>query len=104
MSFMSLVVAILPVILIGLYIYKKDNTKESSNLLFKLFIGGVGSCFPAVVIGLFFNGFLPDTEQMNFIQLFFTAISVFALTGTHIAHNFERRSINRQRPAKARRR
>ena len=42
--------------------------------------------------------------QMAFMQLFFTAISLFALTGTHIVHNFEKRSINRQRPAKARRR
>lgn len=44
--------------------------------------------------------------QMVFIQLFFTGISLFALTGTHIAHNFERkkRTTNRQRPAKVRRR
>ncbi len=44
--------------------------------------------------------------QMAFIQLFFTAISLFALTGTHIVHNFERkkRSTNRQRPERARRR
>jgi hypothetical protein len=49
--------------------------------------------------------------QMAFMQLFFTAISLFALTGTHIVHNFERKKrvgkvkiTNRQRPAKARRR
>ena len=49
--------------------------------------------------------------QMAFMQLFFTAISLFALTGTHIVHNFERKKrvgkvkiTNRQRPAKVRRR
>ncbi len=48
--------------------------------------------------------------QLAFMQLFFMAISLFALTGTHIAHNFERnkkgkaRVTNRRRPVKARRR
>lgn len=50
--------------------------------------------------------------QIAFIQLFFTGISVFALTGTHIANNFERKkeikrrekTTDRRRPAKARRR
>ena len=44
--------------------------------------------------------------QMTFMQLFFTAISLFALTGTHIVHNFERkkRVTGRRRPARARHR
>ena len=79
MSFLSLLVAIFPVILIGIYIYKKDKQKESSRLLFKLFIGGVGSCFPAVIIGLLFDGFFPNTDQMNFIQLFMYVFIVIAL-------------------------
>ena len=79
MTLLSLLVAVLPVILIGIYIYKKDKLKESSNLLFKLFMGGVCSCFPAVIAGLFFDGFLPDTEQMNFIQLFFYVFIVIAM-------------------------
>ena len=79
MSFLSLLVAVFPVILIGIYIYKKDKQKESSKLLFKLFVGGVGSCFPAVVIGLLLDGFLPSTEQMNFIQLFLYVFIVIAL-------------------------
>ena len=81
MSITSLLVAVLPVILIGLYIYKKDKLKESSNLLFKLFMGGVWSCFPAVAIGTTVDSFLhlPDTDQMNFIQLFFYVFIVIAL-------------------------
>ena len=44
--------------------------------------------------------------QLMVIQLFFTAVSVFTLTGSHAVHNFERkvRSTNRRRPARARRR
>lgn len=76
---MSFIIAILPVILIGIYIYKKDGIKESSKLLFKLFIGGVGSCFPAAFIGMFLGNFFPSMENMNFIQLFLYVFIVVAL-------------------------
>ena len=79
MSFVSFLIAVLPIVLIGMYIYKKDNLKESSKLLFKLFIGGVIACFPAIIIGLFFDSFLPDMGQMNFIQLLFYVFVVIAL-------------------------
>lgn len=80
MSLLSFLVAVFPIVLIGLYIYKKDKQKESSSLLFKLFLGGIASCFPAVTIGLLFDGFLPNTNQMNFFQLFFYVFFVIALT------------------------
>lgn len=79
MSLLSFFVAVLPIVLIGIYIYKKDKQKESSNLLFKLFVGGIASCFPAVTIGLLFDSFLPGTDQMNFIQLFMYVFIVIAL-------------------------
>ena len=70
MSVISFLVAILPIILIGMYIYRKDKIKESSNLLFKLFVGGILSCFPSAMLGLIFGSFFPVMEDMNFIQLF----------------------------------
>ena len=70
MSVELLIIAILPVFLIGLFIYKRDAKKEPSKLLFKLFIGGVASCFPAVVLELIVGNFFPEMENMNFIQLF----------------------------------
>ena len=79
MSFVSFLIAVLPIVLIGMYIYKKDKLKESSKLLFKLFIGGVIACFPSIIIGLFFDSFLPDMGQMNFIQLLFYVFFVIAL-------------------------
>ena len=69
MSFFSFLIAVLPVILIGLYIYKKDNNKESTKFLFKLFVGGVVSCIPAVILGLIVSSFFPSEEDMNFIQM-----------------------------------
>lgn len=68
------IVAILPVYLIGLYIYKKDKDKEDKNLLGKLFIFGVLSCFPAAMLELIFTALFPNVESGNLISL---AIYVF---------------------------
>lgn len=66
MNLLSFFVAVLPVFLIGLYIYKKDVEKEPSILLFKLFMCGILSCIPAALIGLFLDNFFPEMEYMNF--------------------------------------
>lgn len=79
MSWQSFLVAILPIVLIGIYIYRKDKVKESGHLLFKLFMGGILSCFPAVTLELFFGKFFPEMEYMNFIQLFLYVFLVIAL-------------------------
>ena len=70
MTLLSFIVAVLPVFLIGLFIYKKDREKESSKLLFKLFMFGIVSCFPAVILSLFVGSFFPAEENMNFLQMF----------------------------------
>lgn len=79
MDLLSFIVAVLPVLLIGLYIYKKDMVKESSKLLFKLFSFGILSCIPVVIIGLILDGFFPEIEDMNFIQLFIYTFGTIAL-------------------------
>ena len=71
---LAIFIAILPIILIGLYIYKKDRDKEPKKLLIRLFLGGVGSCIMVLVISyimqvLFpFFGYNPD--NLNLIELF----------------------------------
>lgn len=69
-----LIVAILPIYLIGLYIYKKDKDKEDRSLLAKLFIFGILSCFPAVMLELIVGIFFPNYEQLDLLSL---AIYVF---------------------------
>lgn len=78
MSILSLIVAVLPIILIGWYIYKRDKIKESPLLLSKLFLGGVVSCFPAALIGIVLGNFFPGLENMDFIQLFIYVFVVIA--------------------------
>ena len=67
------IVSILPVILIGVYIYKKDQQKESAKLLTKLFLGGIGSCLLVLIISLIMEMIFPimgsEPEELNLIEL-----------------------------------
>jgi len=66
--------AALPVILLGIYIYKKDRNKEPAKLLAKLFIGGILSCFLVLIVSsilkTIFPFFAAESDGMNLIQLF----------------------------------
>ena len=65
--------SVLPVILIGLYIYKKDKQKEPTKLLISLFIGGIGSCFITFILsgilGFIFPSLNIENETTNLINL-----------------------------------
>ncbi len=66
-----LILAIIPILLIGTYIYKKDKKKEPKKLLFKLFLGGILSCiFVLIIFSLLsiISIFSFDTSKMNFIE------------------------------------
>lgn len=67
--------SVLPVYLVGLYIYNKDRDKEPVWLLFKLFLSGMGALFLTMCFTLFFGIFFPslisDNINMDMIPLFF---------------------------------
>ena len=76
-------VSVLPIFLIGMFIYKKDREKEPSELLMKLCLGGIGSCFLVLilssVLGLIFTMFFADTNDLNLIELVVYAFVCVAL-------------------------
>lgn len=78
-----LFISILPVALIGNYIYKKDKNKEPTNLLIKLFFAGVLSVILVLILTwiceLIFPIFNEETENLNLIQLFFYVFLGIAL-------------------------
>ena len=83
MILILLVIAILPVYLIGLSIYKKDKNKEPKKLLKKLFIGGIKSALLTIlislVLSLFFPIFKSEDLNLNIVELFayvFFAIAI----------------------------
>lgn len=72
-----LIISILPVFLIGMFIYKKDKIKEPTALLVKLFFGGLGSIVLVLAISAImgvFPIFSVETDTQNLIELF---INVF---------------------------
>lgn len=78
-TFLLLFIAVLPVYLIGLYTYKKDNDKEPKKLLIKLFIFGIISCFPAVILELLVGSFFTDPKNMDLFTLFIYVFVSIAL-------------------------
>ena len=74
-----LLVAILPVYLIGLYIYSKDKDKESKKLLAKLFFYGIISCIPALGLEFLIGSFFGDESQLNFVTSFFYILCSIAI-------------------------
>ena len=75
----TLFISILPVYLVGLYIYKKDNNKEPKSLLKRLFIYGMLSCIPAAIIELLLDNLFGLEESMNLVTLFFYVFISIAL-------------------------
>ena len=66
--------AIMPIILLGLYIYNKDRDKEPKKILFKVFIGGILSAIITVIISVIIKRFIPflnnDSSLYNSFELF----------------------------------
>lgn len=76
-----LLLAILPIIIIGTYIYQKDRNKEPLKLLIKLFVFGILSCFLVLFISELISKIIPffnlDVNKMNFTQiLIYTFIGI----------------------------
>lgn len=67
-------ISVLPVIVIGMYVYKKDKQREEIELLTKLFLGGMGSCILVLIVssilGFIFPILSADPEKMNLAELF----------------------------------
>lgn len=86
-SFMNylflLLVSVLPVFLLGLFIYNKDKEKEPIGLLVKFFFGGIGAFFVTIIItlvfGLFFPSLLQDKLNFDLVSLFFHVFFGIAL-------------------------
>lgn len=72
-NILLLMIAIIPVFLICIYIYKKDNSKEPIKLLVRLFTSGIFSCFLVLFITDILSLFLPfmniDTSKSSFVDI-----------------------------------
>lgn len=86
MTIVYLLLAIIPSVLIGYYLYKKDLNKEPKSLLIKLFFGGVGAAFLTFFLSSVCNKIVPGlvptldgTVEYNIIELFIKVLLGVAL-------------------------
>ena len=78
MNIVILFAAILPVVLLLLYIWKKDPQKEPTSWLIKAFLWGIGICIPVAIIEkgihfMLFGGGEPSTLLGTTAKAFFVA-------------------------------
>ena len=66
-------ISVIPVVIIGGFIYKKDQDKEPKRILIKLFLGGIGSCILTVIASLIIEIFIPffslDASKLDLLSL-----------------------------------
>ena len=78
-----LFISILPVYLVGRYVYRKDNFREPKGLIIKLFCGGLGAfgvtIAITIILGFFFPSLLSETFDTDLISLFFHVFFGIAL-------------------------
>ena len=79
-----LFLAILPVVLILMYVYKKDKEKEPISLLIGFFALGIFSCFLVLNVSDILSLFMPfmdkELSNMTFNEVFLYAFICVALT------------------------
>lgn len=74
-----LFISVLPVYIILAYVYNKDKEKESRKLLSTLFLKGIASCFPVIILELCFSLLFPPENEMNTFTLFWYTFLGIAL-------------------------
>lgn len=82
-SSILLFVSVLPVFVVGYYIYNKDRNKEPLNIISRLFVGGVLSCIltllVSVVLYTLFPFFSMKTESLSLTELLFQVFAGVAI-------------------------
>lgn len=69
-----LIAAVLPIVALCSFVYKKDPNKEPKSLLTKLFVFGFFSSIPVIIVELILGSMFPTSNASSFIQMF---INVF---------------------------
>ena len=74
-----LYIAVLPVVLLCLYVYNKDLDKEPKKILTKLFVWGMASVVPIALLELGVDKIITTEDNSNLIKLFIATLVGVAL-------------------------
>lgn len=73
-----LLLSILPSIILGIMIYKKDVVeKEPTILLVKLFLGGIGAIAITLILSYIIDPILPEIDNLEVTNYIYLAINTF---------------------------
>lgn len=82
-SILLFLLAILPIFLLGSYVYLKDQEKEPKRLLFKLFVGGILASILTIILSISIRNMFPlffkDDATYNQVELFLYTFIVIGL-------------------------
>lgn len=74
-----LVAAVLPIVLLCFFVYKKDPHREPMKLLMKIFVLGFVSAIPVIIMEILLDGIFPTENISNFILIFINVFISVAL-------------------------
>ena len=68
-TILTLIISVLPIYLVLLYVYRKDDAREPKSLLKRLFIYGMIICIPIAIVEIYIGKLFPSEESMNLPML-----------------------------------
>ena len=89
MGLILFIISVLPVFLLGMYIYKKDRNKEPTKLLTKLFIGGILSCFLVLFISDIMSSVFPIFSA-DYLELNMAELVIYVFIGIALVEEFSK--------------
>lgn len=79
----NLLIAVIPVVLVGIYIYKQDTEKEPLSILIKLLLGGLLSAITVVIVSNIYEAFslniAKELSKMSIIEILIYSFIEIAL-------------------------
>ncbi len=84
MVFLLLFISIVPVVILGFFIYKKDTVKEPISLLISLFCSGLIASFIVMIVNILMLHFIPELYITD-NYLLFGYVKLFVLTFLEVA-------------------
>lgn len=85
-----ILISILPVLLVGAFIYKKDKDREPIGLILKLFIGGVVSIFITYILSDILMMISPIFDSETIKNLDFVSLFVAVFVGIAFVEEFSK--------------